>query len=106
MADYPKDPMPIVQEIQSYIPNLPALSEEDQDKVTAAIEATLSKTSPVVKIVEAFEALRPHVADLDLAGARILAGAAELIALHNFHGKNVEALGVRDAAIARLEALA
>ena len=106
MPTYPKDPLPVVTALQSYAPSLPALDPEVQDAVALAIADAVAKSSPVDKIVGAFEALRNHVADLDLEGAQILAGAAELIALHNFHGKNVEALGVRDAAIARLEALA
>lgn len=106
MADYPKDPMPIVQALQSYAPDLPALDEEAQEAVAAGLAAAVAKSSPVDKIVGAFDTLRAHVADLDLEGAQILAGASELIALQNFHNKNVEALGVRDAAIARLESLA
>jgi len=106
MPDYPKDPMPVVTAMQSYTPSLPELSEEVLEGVETALAAAILQTSPVEKIVAAFNILGPHVAVLDLEGAQILAGAAELITLHNFHGKNSEALGVRDAAIARLEALA
>ena len=98
MPDYPKDPMPVVAALQSYTPSIPELE--------APLAAVVVRSSPVDKLVGAFDALRGHVADLDLEGAQILAGASELIALQNFHNKNVEALGVRDAAIARLESLA
>ncbi len=101
MADYPNEPITVASAIQSYTPagSLP-------DGVEELMDAAALPTSPVDKIVRAFEALRAHVAALDdpiLVG--ILAGAAELIMLHNFHGKQSEALAVRDAAIARLEAL-
>ena len=101
MPNYPNEPITIATAIQSFTPagDLP-------EGVADAMAAAALPTSPVDKIVQAFEALRAHVAVLDdpiLVG--ILAGAAELIMLYNFHGKQSEALAVRDAAIARLEAL-
>ena len=101
MPAYPNEPITVATAVQSYSPagSLP-------DGVAAAMVAAGLPTSPVDKIVQAFEALRAHVAVLeDEAAVGILAGAAELITLYNFHGKQSEALAVRDAAIARLEAL-
>ena len=101
MPSYPNEPITVATAIQSYAPagDLP-------EGVAAAMVAAGLPTSPVDKVVQTFACLREHVAALEdpvLVG--ILAGAAELITLYNFHGKQSEALAVRDAAIARLEAL-
>lgn len=102
MPNYPNEPITIATAIQSFTPagDLP-------EGVADAMAAAALPASPVDKMVHAFVALSGHVAALEdpiLVG--ILAGSAELITLHNFHGKQSEALGVRDAAVARLEALA
>lgn len=101
MPAYPNEPFAVATAIVAYDPpgDLPA---GVADQMTAA----KVPHSPVDKLVLAFEALRAHVETLeDLDAIRILAGSAELIMLYNFHGKQSEALGVRDTAIARLEAL-
>lgn len=108
MANYPRTIPDVISEMQSYTSAPASIADE--------LAAAGLRSSPVDRIVETFDLLRSHVEPspsgseeelelLDAAGLALLAGCAELIVLHNFHGKQSEALGVRDSAIARLEAL-
>lgn len=115
MSAYARDLQGAVVALQSYVTAPPSL--------VAPINEAIAKPSPVDKIVGAYEALKGHMdgkevptsdeegaptelETLDASGYAVLAACAEQIVLHNFHMKASEALGVRDAAIARLEALA
>lgn len=101
MPSYPNEPHTLALAIQTFTP-AGDLPDGVADKMIAAAEPF----SPITKLVLSFEALSAHVETLeDVEAIKILAGAAELITLHNFGGKQAEALGVRDAARARLEAL-
>lgn len=112
MANYPNEPTTVATAIQVYTPALPTFdgSVEDRDAaleaLTSAMATAAGKASPVDKMIGAFALLRGYVGALDQAGLEILAGASELIMLHDFHGKKLEALIARDAARARLDALA
>lgn len=94
MPSYPTDLIPTANGVTSY--TTPPEAAE-----TALAEAQ-TKASPVDKIVYAFDALKAHVGDLDADGLNVLASCAEQIVLNAFHGKGVEALAVRDAAIAAM----
>lgn len=77
----------------------------DWDKAADDLLAAQGKASIVSQVVDILGALKGQVAHLDQAGAELLAGACYLIAAHAWHGMGVEALGVRDTALARLVAL-
>lgn len=94
MADYPTELMPTAEGVQAY-----TTPPEEAAEAFAYAQAQLS---PVVRIVGAFDALRGHVEALDAEGLAVLASCAQQIALNGFHGKGVEALAVRDAAIAAM----
>lgn len=69
-----------------------------------ALGEAIVAPSPVQSIVITFNALRPHVEDLDEDGLKLLAGAAQLINQNRFHGLQDDALEVRDAVRDRLRA--
>lgn len=93
-ATYPTELMPTAIGVQSY-------GTPPEDAADAFAAAQL-KASPVDRIVCAFDALKDHVATLDADGLDVLASCAQQIVLNSFHGKGVEALAVRDAAIAAM----
>ena len=107
MATYPKDFPAILAAMQSYSTGPASIAE--------GLSAAMFRPSPVDRVVETFGLLAgvmnatpaegEELEILDAAGLRLLAGCAEQIMLQNFHGRQAQALGVRDAAIARLEAL-
>lgn len=107
MANYPKDIPAVLAAMQSYA--------TAPSSIAGDLGSAMLRASPVDRIVETFGLLAgvmnatpaegEELEILDAAGLELLAGCAELLVLHNFHGKQSEALGVRDAAIARLEAL-
>jgi hypothetical protein len=93
----------LVYELPEGLPT--GATEEARDQVVDALIEAQSAASPVNAVVKTFDVLAPLVADLDLAGARVLAGCAHLISANAWHQKGAEALGVRDSAVARLGAL-
>lgn len=107
MATYPKDIPAVLSAMQSYSAAPASIAD--------AMFSAMTRPSPVDRIVETFGLLAgvmnatpaegEELEILDADGLELLAGCAELLVLYNFHGKQSEALGVRDAAIARLEAL-
>lgn len=106
MANYPKDIPAVLAAMQSY--------STAPMGVASLLGAAMLRPSPVDRMVETFDLLKSYLAPgegaeeielLDAEGLALLAGCAEQIVLGNFHQKQTEALGVRDAAIARLEAL-
>lgn len=64
---------------------------------TVAVEGydeALSSPSIVTQAVGVFNALSPHVDELDADGLALLAGCARLIGQHSWHGKAGEAFEV------------
>lgn len=96
MIPYPTDLMPTADGVRDHTP------PEEPEELAAAFALFQFERSPVPRIVGAFNTLRPLVETLDADGLVVLASCAEQIALHNFGGLAVDALGVRDAARARL----
>lgn len=112
---YPTELIPTANGVMSYIYPAPeALGEDPSPEEVAAhgartaakaqYDEAMLKASPVDKIVGAFDALKGVASDLDADGLRVLASCAEQIVLNGFHGKGAEALPVRDAARAALDA--
>lgn len=109
MSDYPKTIPEVSAAIETYVfdPDW-ALDEGEQ----ARLEADLLKfskgqiaRSPVVRIMAAFESLRPWADRLDDTGLTVLAGAAHMIAENGFgqsSGLPPIAFGVRDQVRDRL----
>lgn len=107
MADYPRDIPAVLAAMQSY--------STAPSSIAGHLGTAMLRPSPVDRMVQTFDLLAgvmnatpedgEELPVLDALGLRLLAGCAEQIMLQNFHGKQSEALGVRDAAIARLEAL-
>jgi hypothetical protein len=91
---YPTELIPTANLVQSYM-------GAPSEAADAFAEAQM-KASPVDRIVGAFDALKGHLAILDVEGAELLAACAEQIVVNGFHGKSAEALPIRDAAIAAL----
>lgn len=79
-----------------------AIQTYDPQHGVADFHEAQAKASPVVMIVGALNALRPHIDELDEDGLRIVAGAGELVMLQNFHGLQAEGMAARDAARALL----
>ena len=75
--------------------------ETAQDGLLAAQTAG----SVVTQTGLVLDALTEHVATLNLAGARVLAGAAHLVLTNSYLGRATEADVTRDAARARIAAL-
>lgn len=94
MPAYPTELMPTANGVLSY-----STPPEDAAEAFAAAQA---KSSPVDRIVGAFDALKGHVEALDAEGLAVLASCAQQITLNGFHGKGEEALSIRDAAIAAM----
>ena len=93
-ANYPTELMPTAIGVQSY--GTPPEAAE------GAFAAAQLKVLPVDRIIGAFDALKDHIDVLDADGLDVLASCAQQIVLNGFHGRGVEALAVRDAAIAAM----
>lgn len=57
-------------------------------------DEAVSSTSIVTQAVGIFDALTPHIDDLDVDGLALLAGCARLIGQNSWHGKASEAFDV------------
>lgn len=74
------------------------------DGVGQAIDDAQATVSPVVQLVQVFDALRPHAESLDLDTLMLLTGAAFLVHKGQFHGRGDEAFDVFTSAVAALAA--
>ena len=104
MPSYPTEIWPTANNAGSYV--LPARPTEIPEVEWAALGEKLLaahlRPSPVDKIVGTFDVLRTIIDHLDEDGLNVLASCAEQITVNSWHGKAIEALAVRDAAIALL----
>lgn len=93
-------------EIPAFQAALGALDSGDvpEAAVDALIDAQ-SKASVVPQCGATLDALKDHVATLDLGAARVLAGAAHLVLTYSWLGRAAEADGIREAARARIAEL-
>lgn len=73
--------------------------------IAAAVEAAQAMASPVPASNLVLDTLKDHTAELGLAAARVLAGAAHLVLVNGWHGRAAEADEIRTAARARIAAL-
>lgn len=64
------------------------------ETIGTRIYASHVTPSPVVQMVQVYDALKPAIGDLDEAGLMLLGGAAFLIHQGQFFGKGPEAYGV------------
>ena len=96
MATFPKDIPEFRAALFSYVvPPAPEDATEGQvetiEAIASAVYASHSSASPVVQMVQVYDALKPHVALIDNDGKKLLAGASYLIAQGQFFGKGAEA---------------
>lgn len=96
MATFPKD-IPAFRDALLVFAMPAAPEGATEEKVAAmdasadAIEAAHATTSPVVQMVQVYDALKPHSAEIGDDGRKLLAGAAYLINQGQFFGKGAEA---------------
>jgi len=104
MPSYPTEIWPTANGAASYgLPTRPSsIPEAEWTALGEKLFASQLRPSPVDKIVGAFEVLRTIVPHLDQEGLNVLASCAEQITVNSWHGKAIEALAVRDEAIALL----
>jgi hypothetical protein len=99
MADHPTDNV-------QFWNSLAALDSGDvPSEALAGVSAAQQAASVVVQAGLALDALKPHVATLQIDAAACLAGAAHLILVNNWLQRAEEADTVRDQARARIAAL-
>lgn len=84
--NYPNTISEVRASIQSYAPTIAETS--------AAVERAANERSIVDASVGVFDALSPHVDDLDADGLRVLVGCARLIDKNGYYGKGEEAFAV------------
>lgn len=82
-----------------------AAAEAATEAVAAMIEEAQHTGSVVPQCGLVLDALYPHVASLSLPAAKVLAGAAHLVLLHNYMSRASEADTARDAARVRIQML-
>lgn len=93
-------------DIPSFQTHLGALISSDvPEDAASAIAGAQAVVSVVPQCGMIVDALAPHVAELQMKAARVLAGAAHLILIHGWLGKATEADGVREQARARIAAI-
>jgi hypothetical protein len=104
MPSYPTEIWPTANGASSYVlPTRPTeIPEAEWTAMGERLLAANLRPSPVDKIVGTFDVLRGIIDHLDEDGLNVLASCAEQITVNSWHGKAIEALGVRDAAVALL----
>lgn len=107
MATFPKDIPDFRAALLAFV--MPAPAEDAPDDQVVALEAAetavyaaQATASPVVQIVQVYDALKPHAASLDDAGRKLLAGAAYLVHQGQFFGKGAEAFDTFNAILPTL----
>lgn len=95
--------MTMPRDIPSVLEALAAVALDDS-AAQGALDAAFAHPSPVVRIVGAFEVLRPLGADLEGEALAAFAGAAYLIAANGWHGKAGDAAESLLAVAGRLPA--
>lgn len=109
MATFPKDIPAFRDALLAFVvpPASEGATEEQVEAIatmTSAVYASHTTASPVVQMVQVYDAMKGRVDLLDTDGKKLLAGAAYLIGQGSFFGKGAEAFDALTALLPALEA--